>query len=217
MRRVSLFEHGSGPKKILALGAHADDIEIGGGGTILRLLEEDPGMHVYWVVLGASGQRSREAVESANRFLTNARHKEIVVKEFRDGYFPYTGAEIKDFFEDLGRTCIPDLIMTHYRGDLHQDHRLVSELTWNTFRNHMILEYEIVKYDGDLGIPNLFVDLGESIVRKKLQIIKECFVSQREKSWFREDIFSSILRLRGVECRAPNGFAEAFHVRKLIV
>ena len=217
MQRVSFLGHEGGPKTILAIGAHADDIEIGSGGTILRLLEENPGIKVYWIVLGASEQRKPEAVRSANQFLTNAEQKEIVVKEFRDGYFPYIGGPIKDFFEELGTNCAPDLILTHYRGDLHQDHRLVSELTWNTFRNHLILEYEIVKYDGDLGAPNLFVDLNESIVRKKIQIITDCFVSQRDKNWFSASTFSSILRIRGVECRAPSGLAEAFHSRKLVM
>jgi LmbE family N-acetylglucosaminyl deacetylase len=217
MHKVSILEGGSGPKKILALGAHADDIEIGSGGTILRLLEENPATEVYWVVLGASGQRRTEAVESANIFLANARRKEIVVKEFRDGYFPYVGTELKNFFEELKRKYLPDLILTHHRGDLHQDHQLVSELTWNTFRNHLILEYEIVKYDGDLGAPNFFVHLTEPLARKKIQTILECFKSQRDKSWFSEHVFSSVLRLRGVECRAPSGFAEAFHARKLVL
>ncbi len=215
MHRVSILEGGVGPKKILALGAHADDIEIGCGGTILRFLDENRATEVVWVAFGASGQRRTEAVESANLFLANARRKEIVVKEFRDGYFPYVGSEIKDFLEELKKKCSPDLILTHYREDLHQDHRLVSELTWNTFRNHLILEYEIVKYDGDLGAPNLFVHLNESIARKNFQTIVECFKSQKDKSWFTEDVFSSILRPRGVECRAPSGFAEAFHARKL--
>jgi len=215
MQKVSILGDGSGPKKILALGAHADDIEIGSGGTILRWLEENPATEVYWVVLGASGQRRTEAVESANLFLANARRKEIVVKEFRDGYFPYIGTEIKDFFEELKRKYVPDLVLTHYRGDLHQDHRLVSELTWNTFRNHLILEYEIVKYDGDLGAPNLFVHLNESIARKKIQTILECFKSQKDKSWFTEDVFSSVLRLRGVESNAPDKYAEAYYCRKI--
>ena len=215
MQKVSILGDGSGPKKILALGAHADDIEIGSGGTILRWLGENPATEVYWVVLGASGQRRTEAVESANLFLANARRKEIVVKEFRDGYFPYIGTEIKDFFEELKRKYVPDLVLTHYRGDLHQDHRLVSELTWNTFRNHLILEYEIVKYDGDLGAPNLFVHLNESIARKKIHTILECFKSQKDKSWFTEDVFSSVLRLRGVESNAPDKYAEAYYCRKI--
>ena len=201
--------------KILCLGAHSDDIEIGCGGTILRWLAEYPSAEIYWIVMAASGERRAEAVQSANVFLANARRKEIVVNEFRDGYLPYSGAEIKDFFEDLKRKYLPDVILTHYREDLHQDHRLVSELTWNTFRNHLILEYEIVKYDGDLGAPNLFVHLNESIARKKIQIILECFKSQNDKNWFTEDVFSSVLRLRGVESNAPDKYAEAYYCRKI--
>ena len=201
--------------KILCLGAHSDDIEIGCGGTILRWLAEYPSAEIYWIVMAASGERRAEAVQSANLFLANARRKEIVVNEFRDGYLPYSGAEIKDFFEDLKRKYLPDVILTHYREDLHQDHRLISELTWNTFRNHLILEYEIVKYDGDLGAPNLFVHLNESIARKKIQIILECFKSQNDKNWFTEDVFSSILRLRGVESNAPDKYAEAYYCRKI--
>lgn len=216
MHSVAIFKDGSGLRKILALGAHADDIEIGCGGTILRLLEETPDTEVYWIVLGVTWQRRTEAIQSANHFLANARRKEIVVKEFRDGYFPYIGTEIKDFFEELKRQFLPDLILTHYREDLHQDHRLVSELTWNTFRNHLILEYEIVKYDGDLGAPNLFVHLNESIARKKIQTIVECFKSQKAKSWFTEDTFYSMLRLRGVESNSPDKYAEAFYGRKMV-
>jgi len=201
--------------KILCLGAHSDDIEIGCGGTILRWLAEYPSAEIYWIVMAASGERRAEAVQSANLFLANARRKEIVVNEFRDGYLPYSGAEIKDFFEDLKRKYLPDVILTHYREDLHQDHRLISELTWNTFRNHLILEYEIVKYDGDLGAPNLFVHLNESIARKKIQIILECFKSQNDKNWFTEDVFSSVLRLRGVESNAPDKYAEAYYCRKI--
>jgi LmbE family N-acetylglucosaminyl deacetylase len=203
-------------RKILCLGAHSDDIEIGCGGTILRWLEENPSAEVCWVVLGASGNRRGEAVQSANKFLAKARQKEIVVKEFKDGYFPYVGAEIKDFFEELKRKFVPDVVLTHFREDLHQDHRLVSQLTWNTFRNHLIFEYEIVKYDGDLGVPNFFVNLTESIVQAKIQTILECFQSQKSKSWFTADVFSSILRLRGVESNAPGTYAEAFYARKLV-
>ena len=155
--------------RVLCLGAHSDDIEIGCGGTILRLLEENPAAEIYWVVLGATGPRKAEALESANIFLAGAKKREVVIKEFRDGYFPHVWAEIKDLFEELKKAFQPDLILTHYRGDLHQDHRLVSELTWNTFRNHLILEYEIFKYDGDLGTPNFFVQLAEPIVRKKIR------------------------------------------------
>jgi len=163
-RRDSIF-------RILCLGAHSDDIEIGCGGTVLRILEENPDAEVLWVVIGASGQRADEATASAKSFLARARQKEVIVKEFRDGFFPYIGAEIKGFFEELKRRCAPDLILTHCRNDLHQDHRLVSELTWNTFRNHLILEYEILKYDGDLGTPNVFVHLTESLARRKVGIL----------------------------------------------
>jgi LmbE family N-acetylglucosaminyl deacetylase len=216
MQQASIFKSGSGPNKIVVLGAHADDIEIGCGGTILRLLDEYPAIEVVWIVLSASGERKTEASASAGQFLTNAQRKEIVIKEFRDGYFPYAGSELKDFFEEFKEKYSPDLILTHYREDLHQDHRLVSELTWNTFRNHLILEYEIVKYDGDLGVPNVFIRLGESTVRRKIQTILSCFKSQKGRSWFTEDTFLSILRLRGVEANSPEKYAEAFYGRKMV-
>lgn len=202
--------------KILCLGAHSDDIEIGCGGTVLRLLDERPSAEVVWVVLGAYGRRAGEARESANRFLAGAGQKEIVLREFRDGFFPYLGSQIKDFFEELKGKVAPDLILTHYREDLHQDHRLVSELTWNTFRNHLILEYEIVKYDGDLGRPNFYVQLGDALAKRKVKNLMDCFATQRDKGWFTEDTFLSILRLRGVECNAPEKYAEAFYSRKAV-
>src|SRR5437588_868758 len=184
-RRDSIF-------RILCLGAHSDDIEIGCGGTVLRILEENPDAEVLWVVIGASGQRADEATASAKSFLARARQKEVIVKEFRDGFFPYIGAEIKGFFEELKRRCAPDLILTHCRNDLHQDHRLVSELTWNTFRNHLILEYEIPKYDGDLGAPNLFVPLDESTGQRKIGTILKHFRSQGDRSWFSREVFTAI-------------------------
>jgi LmbE family N-acetylglucosaminyl deacetylase len=214
MQHLTFARRGDSAFKILCLGAHGDDIEIGCGGTILRLVEENPAAEVHWVVLGAAGPRKKEAIESANQFLAGAQKKEIVTREFRDGYFPYVATEIKDFFEDLKKRCAPDIIFTHHGRDLHQDHRLVSELTWNTFRNHLILEYEIVKYDGDLGAPNFFVQLTEPLVRRKIRTILECFKSQSAKAWFTEDAFSSILRLRGVESNAPSRYAEAFYCRK---
>jgi len=203
--------------RILCLGAHSDDIEIGCGGTVLRILEENPDAEVLWVVMGASGQRADEATASAKSFLARARQKEVIVKEFRDGFFPYIGAEIKGFFEELKRRFAPDLVLTHCRNDLHQDHRLVSELTWNTFRNHLILEYEILKYDGDLGTPNVFVPLTESLARRKVGILLDSFRSQLKKNWFTEDAFLAILRLRGLECNAPEKYAEAYHARKLVL
>lgn len=202
--------------RILCLGAHSDDIEIGCGGTILRVLEENPAAEIYWVVLGATGPRKTEAIESANLFLAGAQKKEVVTREFRDGYFPHMWAEIKEFFEELKKKYQPDLILTHYRGDLHQDHRLVSELTWNTFRNHLILEYEILKYDGDIGVPNFFVQLAEPVAQRKIQTILNCFKTQKDKGWFTEDAFFSILRLRGIESNSPGKYAEAFHGRKMV-
>lgn len=202
--------------RVLCLGAHSDDIEIGCGGTILRLIAEHPGIEVHWVVLAAAGVRKAEAVKSANRFLADAGHRNVVTKSFRDGYFPYNGAAIKDFFETLKKKVAPDLIFTHYRRDLHQDHRVVSDLTWNTFRDHLILEYEIFKYDGDLGTPNCFVPLTQGVAREKIRTILECFGSQSGRNWFTAEVFESILRLRGVESNAPQKFAEAFYCRKMV-
>lgn len=202
------------PFRILCFGAHCDDIEIGCGGTILRLLREMKDVSVSWVVLCSDDFRAEEARNSASRFLQGASGKTVEVKEFRNGFFPYNGAEIKDYFEGLKGKINPDLIFTHYRQDLHQDHRVVSELTWNTFRNHMILEYEIPKYDGDAGSPNLFVPLDRGTCAEKIEIILRSFRSQREKKWFTEDLFLSIMRIRGMECNSRDGFAEGFYCRK---
>lgn len=204
------------PLSVLCLGAHSDDIEIGCGGTLLRLLRENPGTEVHWTVFAAEGPRAREAARSASLFLADAGRQEIVLNEFRDGFFPYLGADIKQCFEDLKRTIHPDLILTHYRQDLHQDHRLISELTWNTFRDHLILEYEVPKYDGDMGAPNFFVPLEADLCRAKIGYILQSFNSQRAKAWFSEDTFYAMLRLRGVESNAPEKYAEAFYCRKMI-
>jgi LmbE family N-acetylglucosaminyl deacetylase len=204
------------PLSLLCVGAHSDDVEIGCGGTVLRLLEENPEVEVCWVVLAASGQRMAEAEESAEAFLRQANKKTIILKEFKDGYLPYSGADAKAFFEELKGLYAPDVILTHYRHDLHQDHRIVSELTWNTFRDHFILEYEIAKYDGDLGNPNFFVPLSEATSHRKVGTIMDCFKTQRSKSWFTEDTFFALLRLRGVECNAPHRYAEAFYCRKAV-
>jgi LmbE family N-acetylglucosaminyl deacetylase len=201
---------------VLFLGAHSDDIEIGCGGTILKLAESYPGLFFYWVVLGSSGVRTQEALSSANRFLGEVEHKNIVVKNFRDGFLPFMGSEVKDYFEQLKQGINPDLIFTHYRHDLHQDHRLICELTWNTFRSHLILEYEIPKYDGDLGSPNLFVPMSESLCQRKISLLLDTFLSQRDKHWFTEDSFQALMRLRGIESGASERFAEAFYCRKLL-
>jgi LmbE family N-acetylglucosaminyl deacetylase len=203
--------------QVLCLGAHSDDIEIGCGGTILRLIEEYPRLCITWIVCGASGIRAEEAHNSASRFLQGVSEQRVEVLGFRDGYFPYIGGEIKDYFEKLKHRISPDLIFTHYRDDLHQDHRLICELTWNTFRDHLIFEYEIPKYDGDLGSPNLFFQLSESTAEQKIEYVTSCFASQADKHWFSADTFWSLLRLRGVESGSGSKFAEAFYCRKIIL
>ena len=205
------------PKTILCLGAHSDDIEIGCGGALLRLLDQHPKTTVHWVVLSSNPARAVEAKTSADKFLAKALEKQVTIKSFRDGYFPFLGAEIKDFFEELKRTVSPDLVFTHHRNDRHQDHRLVCELTWNTFRDHLILEYEIPKYDGDLGTPNFYIQLDENIAKQKTDLLLECFESQRQKPWFTRDTFLSLLRIRGVEVNARGAFAEAFYCEKILL
>ena len=205
------------PLQILCLGAHADDLEIGCGGTVLSLLESGRPVAVTWVVFSAEGDREQEARASADIFLSRAKTKHVLLKRFRDGFFPYEGSKIKEDFEELKRRLAPDLIFSHYRNDLHQDHRLISELTWNTFRNHLILEYEIPKYDGDLGSPNLFVDLDEPLCRRKVETILEVFRTQAGKQWFEEVLFMALLRLRGMECGGTAKYAEAFYSRKSLL
>ncbi len=202
-------------KTILCLGAHCDDIEIGCGGTLLHLARERPDVSVYWLVFSSDSVRASEARDCAAKFLRGIQHKTVVIKEFRNGFFPYHGAEIKECFEQLKSEVTPDIIFTHFREDLHQDHKIVSELTWNTFRDHLILEYEIPKYDGDLGHPNLFVPLTESEWRGKIDLILASFESQKDKRWFSRDTFQSIMRLRGVESNSSSGYAEGFSCRKI--
>jgi LmbE family N-acetylglucosaminyl deacetylase len=206
-----------GARRVLCLGAHSDDIEIGCGGTVLRLIESAPNTEFYWLVFTSNRERAREAQGSAAAFLRKARKKTIVVKSFRDGFLPYEGAPVKECFEELKQAFAPDLIFTHFRDDLHQDHRLVCELTWNTFRSHLILEYEIPKYDADLRSPNCFVPLPGSIYRKKVQWLMRYFGTQRNKRWFSEDLFHGLMRLRGVESASPTHYAEAFYCRKLLL
>jgi LmbE family N-acetylglucosaminyl deacetylase len=203
--------------QVLCLGSHCDDIEIGCGGTILRLLEQHPNISIHWVVFSSNPARAEEANRSATAFLEKASQKEIIIKDFDDSFLPYIGREVKSFFEDLKKRVSPDLIFTHYRHDLHQDHRLICELTWNTWRDHLILEYEIPKYDGDFGNPNFFVELEESLCQRKTGWIFEYFHSQQQKHWFTEDTLLAVLRLRGMECRAATKFAEAFYSRKLVL
>jgi LmbE family N-acetylglucosaminyl deacetylase len=202
-------------QRVLALGSHSDDIEIGCGATLLALSRARPELEITWVVLGADGEREREARASAKAFTDAAADSDVVVHGFRDGFFPYIGGEVKDVFEDLKSRLEPDVILTHARHDLHQDHRLVCELTWNTWRDHLILEYEIPKYDGDLGTPNVFVPVSEEIAREKVKLVLDAFKSQTEKHWFDEELFLGLMRVRGMEGRSPSGYAEAFTCRKL--
>jgi len=206
-----------GALKVLCLGAHSDDIEIGCGGTILRLMEEYPECTFYWAVFSAIGVRKTEAERGAESFVGTKRLVSPQFKDFRDGFMPFAGSGVKDAFEELKQIVSPDLIFTHNRRDAHQDHRLISELTWNTFRNHLILEYEIPKYDGDLGQPSVFVHLASEMCQTKVRNLMDSFQSQRSKGWFEESTFLSLMRLRGMECNAPTGYAEAFYCRKLVL
>jgi LmbE family N-acetylglucosaminyl deacetylase len=202
--------------RILCLGAHSDDIEIGCGGTILRLLAERRAS-VDWVVFSANPVRAREARKGAALFLRDAAASRVAVRRFRDGFFPAQFAAIKTEFEKLKRKPSPDLIFCPSRLDAHQDHRTVAELVWNTFRDHMVLEYEIPKYDGDLGAPGFFVPLSEAICRRKIALLSQAFRSQAGRQWFGEDTFRSLLRLRGIESNAPDSLAEAFYCRKAVL
>jgi LmbE family N-acetylglucosaminyl deacetylase len=202
--------------RLLAIGAHADDIEIGCGGTILQLARMFPALVVHWVVLSGDPPRDEEARAGAVAFLEGVARTDVTVAEFRDSFFPY-GGEVKEFFESLKEKVSPDLVLTHHGADLHQDHRLAAELTWNTFRDHLILQYEIPKYDGDLGSPNVFVHLDEESCRRKVELLLRSFPSQHANVWFREDLFLALMRLRGMESNSPSGYAEAFYGRKLVV
>lgn len=204
------------PFQVLCLGCHSDDIEIGCGGTILRFAQEYLGCTFHWRVFSAPEARLGEAQRAAALF-GGANLGTQVFKTFRDGFMPFVGAEVKAVFEELKAEVAPDLIFTHNRKDAHQDHRLIAELTWNTFRNHLILEYEIPKYDGDMGQPSVFVPLEKETCRTKVRYIVETFQTQHAKRWFEEETFLALMRLRGMECNAPSGYAEAFYCRKLVL
>jgi LmbE family N-acetylglucosaminyl deacetylase len=215
MHRIELLPNTTGSARILALGAHSDDIEIGCGGTMLRLAAERPELEVWWIVFGSSPERAAEARASAAEFLAGFTRHRIVVHDFRDGYLPFDGAAVKDAFEALKAEYAPDIIFTHQRDDRHQDHRLVSDLTWNTWRNHLVLEYEIPKYDGDFGSPNVFAPLTSELLDRKIDLILKHFPTQAEKHWLSRDLLRAVARIRGMECVAPEQVAEAFYSRKL--
>ena len=202
---------------ILALGAHCDDIEIGCGATLLNLLNQNSDIEITWVVFSSNDKRKLEATEGARLFSDKANSLDLRIFDFKDGFLPYQGENVKETFESLKKEVNPDLIFTHYRNDLHQDHRLVSEMTWNTFRNHMILEYEIPKWDGDLGAPNSFFHLDEETCEAKIKYLQQAYNSQQDKAWFTDDLFRSLMRIRGMESNSPTRLAEAFYSRKYII
>lgn len=198
---------------LLFLGAHCDDVEIGCGGTILKLIQQYQA-HVKWVVFSSNPQRAVEAEGCANAFLEGAASREVRIMDFKDGFLSQRYSDVKNYFEQIKTEFAPDVVFTHYRNDLHQDHRLLSELAWNTFRNHVVLEYEIPKYDGDLGNPNFFVELEEELVERKIKNLLDYYVTQRGKHWFDRETFISIMRLRGIQ--SASRYAEGFYSRKLI-
>ena len=201
---------------VLCFGAHCDDIELGCGGTLLKWIRAGRIAHVHWVVFSSTRKRMAEAQLSAEQYLQDL-DREILIYDYKDAYLPYYAEEIKSRFQEIASTCQPDIIFTHYRQDRHQDHRLLSELSWNAFRNHLILEYEIPKYDGDLGIPNTYVALPESIIEQKINLLLDCFASQRGKHWFDDETFRALPRIRGMECASDTRYAEAFHMRKCLL
>ncbi|MDP1676607.1 MAG: PIG-L deacetylase family protein [Bacteroidota bacterium] len=216
MLTINFNKDAKAPLKILFLGAHSDDIEIGCGGTILKLAKQyKKNLEIVWVVFSAQDEREREALKSANSFLKDVEQKRIITFKHRDGFFPFTAIEIKESFESIKKNFSPDIVFTHYRNDRHQDHRLISDLTWNTFRNHLIFEYEIPKYDGDFGSPNFFVALDEKICKKRNDFIIKHFQTQKEKHWLTKETLLSVLRLRGIESGRSSRYAEGFYCRKI--
>lgn len=201
--------------RVICLGAHSDDIEIGLGGTLLSWLQSGARLDVLWCVASASGPRRAEAESSATAFLEGASDARIELAEFKDGYFPYQGAELKTWLEGLKSRFPADIVFTHRRDDAHQDHRELCKLTWNTFRDHAVLEYEIPKWDGDLGQPNMYVPLPRAALERKIALLETHFGTQRGKDWFDAETFRGLARLRGMECRAADRYAEAFVARKL--
>jgi LmbE family N-acetylglucosaminyl deacetylase len=202
---------------VLCLGAHADDIEIGAGATLLNLMDRGVSLEVHWCVLSSAGEREKEARNSATDFLSKAKKADIEVMRFSDGFFPEHGQLIKSWFEELKGRVDPDLIFTHCRGDAHQDHREVCRLTWNTFRDHCVLEYEIPKWDGDLGRPSIYQPVSEAAMERKVDLLHRHYPSQAGKHWFDRDTFRGLARLRGLECNSTSRFAEAFHAPKLLL
>jgi LmbE family N-acetylglucosaminyl deacetylase len=213
MKQISL----GAVSRVLCLGAHSDDIEIGAGGTLLKLAEKTNDLEICWVVFSAPGVRADEARLSADDFLSGIARKQIKIGSFRESYFPSEWPSIKEWLEEIKVNFVPDIVFTHYRDDRHQDHRVLSDLAWNTFRNHLILEYEILKYDGDLGQPNVFVPVSEQLCTRKIELLMKHFQTQSTRHWFTSDTFEAMHRIRGIECVSPTGRAEAFYCRKMVL
>ena len=213
MLACSLFARA---RSVLCIGAHGDDIEIGCGGTLLTMIAGAPDVRVDWVVLSATAERRRE-IETGASLVCGDSLGRLRIGDGRDGFLPYTAAATKDAFRDPCQGLAPDIVLTHRRRDAHQDHRFLGELTWQTFRDTVILEYEIPKYEGDLEPPNVFVPLDPAVLDHKIAILAEAYASQAPKYWFDPELFRGLARLRGTEARSPTGYAEAFHARKLVV
>jgi LmbE family N-acetylglucosaminyl deacetylase len=216
MLPLSLTNRKDKTLNVLCLGAHCDDIEIGCGATLLTLLGQNLDVNVYWQVFTSTPSRKQEAIAGAEYFASKASQIEVDIRDFRDGYLPYEGSAVKEAMEETKSNFVPDVIFTHYRKDLHQDHRKISELTWNTFRDHLILEYEIPKWDGDMGAPNVFVAIDEVVADDKISALQSIYNSQNAKGWFSDDLFHSIMRIRGMESNSASGLAEAFYARKVL-
>jgi len=218
MLPLKLFNNPDKTPHLLCLGAHCDDVEIGCGGTLLKLIAAQVNIHITWVIFSSTEARKREAEVSASLFCKNAGNLDLRILDFRDGFLPTEGIKLKEAFEQVKKDIpAPDVIFTHYRNDLHQDHRAVSDLTWNTFRNHLILEYEIPKWDGDLAVPNSFITFNQETGRQKIAYLQQAYNSQKQKKWFSDDLFWSLMRIRGMECNADSTIAEAFYSRKLLL
>ncbi|HMK39438.1 MAG TPA: PIG-L deacetylase family protein [Bacteroidota bacterium] len=217
MQKIAFRIPEGSPLRVLCLGAHCDDIEIGCGGTILELAKTHPALEIRWVVFGSNPTRAAEAKACSALFLRDVPNRKVEIRGHRDGFFPAEWVQIKEYFEEIKRAFEPDVVFTHYREDRHQDHRVMSDLAWNTFRNHMVLEYEVPKYDGDLGVPNFFVPLSEESSRAKVKYILDSFHSQSTKHWLTEDTLEALMRLRGIESGGASRHAEAFYCRKVLL
>lgn len=204
------------PPRFLFLGAHCDDIEIGCGGTVLEMLQRYPEAEFHWVVFSAGEKREAEAREAAHKFLGDEKQSNVIVKDFRGAYFPDEWAGIKDYIETL-KPIQPDVVFVHTRDELHQDHRVLGELVWNSFRDHLVLEYEIPKFDGGLGSPSVFVPVSHQHMQQKVNVLMQVFKTQHDKQWFTPETFTGLMRLRGIECNSAHGYAEAFYCRKAVL